>query len=41
LDTTRAEDYFSFAASTPLEEGLRTTIEWFETHREQAEVASV
>ena len=41
LDTTRAEKEFSFVASTPLEEGLRTTIDWYVSHREQAERATV
>jgi GDP-L-fucose synthase len=40
LDTTRAEKKFGFTAKTSLEEGLRTTIEWYETHREQAEQAT-
>jgi GDP-L-fucose synthase len=30
LDTTRAFEKFNFRASTPLEEGLRRTIEWYE-----------
>jgi GDP-L-fucose synthase len=29
LDTSRAAAYFGFRASTPFEEGLRRTIEWF------------
>jgi GDP-L-fucose synthase len=29
LDTSRAEKFFGFRASTPLEEGLRRTIEWY------------
>jgi GDP-L-fucose synthase len=29
LDTTRAAAYFGFRASTPFEEGLRRTIEWY------------
>lgn len=37
LDTSRAEKEFSFVAQTPLEDGLRTTIDWYESHREQAE----
>ncbi len=40
LDTTRAEKWFGFIAKTSLEEGLRTTIEWYEAHREQAEQAT-
>jgi GDP-L-fucose synthase len=30
LDTTRAQEKFGFSAHTPLEEGLRKTIAWFE-----------
>jgi GDP-L-fucose synthase len=33
LDTTRAEKYFGFRARTPLEEGLRRTIEWYRSER--------
>jgi GDP-L-fucose synthase len=29
VDTQRAEHFFGFRASTPLEHGLRTTIEWY------------
>ncbi|RPF47018.1 GDP-L-fucose synthase [Thermodesulfitimonas autotrophica] len=29
LDTRRAEEYFGFKAQTPLEEGLRRTIDWY------------
>jgi GDP-L-fucose synthase len=29
LDTTRAAAYFGFRASTPFDEGLRRTIEWY------------
>ena len=35
LDTNRAEQYFGFRAQTPLEEGLRRTIEWFRQNRQQ------
>jgi GDP-L-fucose synthase len=35
LDTTRAKEYFGFEASTPLEDGLRTTIEWWREHGER------
>ncbi|MEA2528014.1 MAG: GDP-L-fucose synthase [Thermomicrobiales bacterium] len=31
LDTTRASEGFGFTARTPFEEGLRRTIEWYET----------
>lgn len=37
LDTSRAEKEFSFVARTPLEEGLRATIDWYVSHRQQAE----
>ncbi|MFL6231247.1 MAG: GDP-L-fucose synthase family protein [Pyrinomonadaceae bacterium] len=30
LDTTRAREKFGFVAQTPLEEGLRKTIDWYE-----------
>jgi len=40
LDTSRAEKAFSFTARTALEEGLRTTIDWYVSHREQAERAT-
>jgi GDP-L-fucose synthase len=40
LDTSRAEKAFSFTARTPLEEGLRATIDWYVSHREQAERAT-
>lgn len=32
LDVSRAEQTFGFRASTPLEEGLRRTIDWYERH---------
>ncbi len=35
LDVSRAFDKFGFRAQMQLEEGLRRTIEWFETHRSQ------
>jgi GDP-L-fucose synthase len=31
LDTTRAAQFFGFTASTPFEEGLRRTIEWYKS----------
>jgi GDP-L-fucose synthase len=31
LDTTKAERFFGFKARTPFEEGLRRTIDWFES----------
>jgi GDP-L-fucose synthase len=33
LDTRRAEEFFGFRASTPFEEGLRRTIDWYRSHR--------
>ena len=33
LDTSRAEQFFGFRAQTPLEEGLRKTIEWYQKNR--------
>jgi hypothetical protein len=33
LDTTRAREAFNFVASTPFEDGLRTTIEWYDRTR--------
>lgn len=39
LDTSRAEKSFGFVAQTPMEEGLRRTIDWYREHREQAEAA--
>ena len=38
LDTTRACEKFGFRALTPLEDGLRRTIDWFE-HAYQTEIA--
>ncbi len=33
LDTTQARERFGFVAQTPLEEGLKKTIEWYQSHR--------
>jgi GDP-L-fucose synthase len=33
LDVSRAEQFFSFRAQTPFEEGLRRTIEWYQEKR--------
>lgn len=33
LDTSRAKTEFGFAAATPLEEGLRKTVAWFQAQR--------
>jgi GDP-L-fucose synthase len=32
LDTSKAEREFGFKATTPFEEGLRKTIEWYRAH---------
>jgi len=32
LDTSKAEEFFGFRASTSFDEGLRRTIDWFEAH---------
>ncbi len=34
-DPTRARDVLGFQAQTPLEEGIRRTIHWFEEHRDE------
>jgi GDP-L-fucose synthase len=39
VDTTRAKELFGFVASTPFEEGLRATIDWYVANREAAEAA--
>jgi GDP-L-fucose synthase len=31
IDTTRARERFGFSARTPLDEGLRTTVDWYQT----------
>jgi GDP-L-fucose synthase len=31
LDVARAREKFGFRAQTPLEDGLRRTVEWYET----------
>ncbi len=33
LDVSRAQEKFDFQAQTTLEEGLRSTVEWYEAHR--------
>lgn len=35
LDTSRAERFFGFRAQTPLEEGLKRTIDWYRRNRKQ------
>jgi len=37
VDASRAHELFGFTAATDFRDGLSTTIDWFETHREQAE----
>jgi len=36
VDTSRAMKDFGFQAKTPLEDGLRRTIEWYRIHREES-----
>ena len=33
LDVTRAREYFGWEAQVPFEEGMRRTIEWYQTQR--------
>ena len=40
VDATRAEKAFGFEATTPLEVGLRRTLEWYLANREAAEALS-
>jgi GDP-L-fucose synthase len=35
LDTSRAESSFDFKARTSLDDGLQTTVNWYEQHREE------
>jgi GDP-L-fucose synthase len=37
LDTTRAAELFGFQAQVPFEEGLRRTVDWYLSHRDEAE----
>jgi GDP-L-fucose synthase len=37
LDVTRAKEHFGFEAQMGFEEGLRRTIEWFKTHKDEIE----
>lgn len=41
VDASRARELFGFEAKTPLEDGLRRTIEWYRDNRELAEAATV
>ena len=40
LDTNRARSLFGFASSTTFEDGLRQTVEWYETERRVRSVAA-
>jgi GDP-L-fucose synthase len=40
LDTSRARERFGFVAQTPLEDGLRRTIDWYLENRDSAEAVS-
>ncbi|HVL65147.1 MAG TPA: GDP-L-fucose synthase [Actinomycetota bacterium] len=40
VDATRAEREFGWRAQTPLETGLRRTIDWYVAHREEAEAVT-
>ncbi len=40
LDTSRAERFFGFKASTSFEQGLRKTIDWYRGHKESVRVAT-
>lgn len=35
LDVSRAKEYFRWEATTDFETGLRRTVDWYETHREE------
>jgi GDP-L-fucose synthase len=39
VDASRAEALFGWRATTPFEDGLRRTIDWYLAHREEAERA--
>ncbi len=41
VDASRAKEYFGFTASTGFEEGLAATIEWYLTHRVEAEARRI
>jgi GDP-L-fucose synthase len=40
VDTTRALRAFGFQATTPFEEGLRRTVDWYRANRDEAERAA-
>ncbi|MFZ4517547.1 MAG: GDP-L-fucose synthase family protein [Microthrixaceae bacterium] len=37
VDPSRAKEYFGFEAQVPFRDGLRRTIDWYLTHRDEAE----
>ena len=41
VDASRAKEEFGFVASTPLEQGLRATVDWYLAHRAEAEAKAV
>ncbi len=41
VDASRARSMLGFDARTPLRAGLRTTIDWYAAHREEAEAATL
>ncbi len=41
LDTSRAEEYFGFAAPTPFKQGLKETVAWYRENRQSGEVRGV
>lgn len=38
LDITRAREFFGFQAKTPLEEGLKRTIDWYQRNRKEGSI---
>jgi GDP-L-fucose synthase len=41
LDTSRAETFFGFRATTDFREGLGRTIEWYRTNRRRGDLTPV
>ena len=41
VDPSRAHKEFGFEASTPLAEGLRTTVDWYLANRNEAEARAI
>jgi GDP-L-fucose synthase len=37
VDASRAREYFGFEATTDFRDGLRATVDWYESHRDEAE----